>query len=415
MNLEKPLTIARVIARLNVGGPAVQAISMTDVFRRKGYRTLLLAGHVAPGEETMDYLAEERGVHPIHIGGLSRRISLLRDLQSLWQLVRIFRRERPTVVHTHTAKAGTLGRLAAMLARVPVRVHTFHGHVFRGYFSPLLTRFFIAIERFLARRTDAIIAISESQKRELADTFRISTEYKIKVVPLGFQLAPFLSVNGRRQAFRSSVHCGNSESLVGWIGRMTAIKDPGLFIDSARHAKTPAKFVMLGDGELRTSCEQQIAACELGERLTVAGWRRDLGPVYADLDLLVMTSVNEGTPLALLEAMASAKAFVATDVGGVRDLMIGSPKFEHGWETFENGILVPRDASTIARAIDFLLQHDELRHAMGQAGREFAKARYSEDRLASDLENLYLQLAWTHKCIPAQSPQSTGNPVPNSL
>ncbi len=393
----------------------MQAICMTDAFRRKGYRTLLITGQVAPGEESMNYLAEQRDVRPIQIGGLSRRISFLRDFQSLCQLVRIFQRERPAIVHTHTAKAGTLGRVAALIARVPVRVHTFHGHVFRGYFSSPVTRLFIAIERFLARRTDTIIAISESQKRELAETFRVASEEKIKVVPLGFPLTGFLSLNGPRQEFRSSIGCGAHEPLVGWIGRLTAIKDPHLFVESARLAESPAKFAMLGDGELRASCEQELAKCGLCDRFNVAGWRRDLGPVYADLDLLVMTSINEGTPLALLEAMASARAFISTSVGGVRDLMVGRPKLEHGWERFENGILAPRDARTIACAIDFLLQHDHLRHSMGLAGREFVKSRYSEDRLASDLEDLYLQLAFTHKCISAPASRSAGNPVPNSL
>ena len=169
MNSKHNLTIARVIARLNVGGPAIQAILMTDAFRQKGYRTLLLTGEVPEGEGSMEYLARERNIAPIKIGTLSRRISWHKDLATLWQLIRILRRERPLVLHTHTAKAGTLGRLAALATGVPVRVHTFHGHVFRGYFSPLVTRAFLAVERFLARHTDRIIAISDSQKHELAE------------------------------------------------------------------------------------------------------------------------------------------------------------------------------------------------------------------------------------------------------
>src|ERR1051326_4338300 len=161
----KPNPIVRVIARLNIGGPAIQAILLTDAFQRRGYRALLLTGQISQGEESMEYLARERQVHPISISKLGRKISFLRDLQSLWRLIAVLRRERPTILHTHTAKAGTLGRFAAMITRVPVRVHTFHGHVFHGYFSSAITRFFITLERFLARHTDCIIAIDRKSTR----------------------------------------------------------------------------------------------------------------------------------------------------------------------------------------------------------------------------------------------------------
>jgi glycosyltransferase involved in cell wall biosynthesis len=402
MNSRRTFTIARLIARLNVGGPATQAILMTEAFRKKGYRALLLTGDVPPGEGSVEYLASERSVHPIKISKLSRRISAAADLKSLWRLIRFFRCERPTILHTHTAKAGTLGRLAAIATGVPVRVHTFHGHVFSGYFSPTLTRIFIAIERFLGRHTDCIIAVSPSQRKELVETYSIAPPEKVVTIPLGFDLDQFLGVNGHEGSLRAAAGCSREAGLVGWIGRMTEIKDPALFLESAvriRGALPSAQFVMVGDGELREDCEARIRKVGLQDKVLLAGWKRHLSSVYADLDLLLLTSINEGTPLALLEAMASGRSFIATDVGGVRDLMIGTVHKEQSWERFDNGILVPRDSLRIAEAAEYLLLRPELRREMGRCGREFVRNRYSCNRLADDLEHLYIQLARRKKCF----------------
>jgi len=398
VNLVEEITIARVIARLNVGGPAIQAILMTDAFRQKGYRTLLLTGEVPPGEASMEYLAEAKDVTPIKIGSMSRRIALYRDFIALWALIHIFRRETPTIVHTHTAKAGTLGRIAAIVARVPIRVHTFHGHIFHGYFSPLLTRLFLAVERFLARHTDCIVAISESQRNELADVYKIAPREKVVVIPLGFDLEPFLRVNGRKGSLRSAASSSQDQPFVGWIGRLTTIKAPSLIIDCAarfkKHPLTP-RFVMVGDGDLRQQCEATIRCKGLDEVVSLTGWRRDLPAIYSDLDFVVSTSINEGTPIALLEAMASAKAFVSTDVGGVRDLMLGSGFKVGGMEIFDNGILVKSDVGNVAEAVEYLIQNPSRSQAMGQKGREFVRGRFSQVRLADDLEELYQSLAKT--------------------
>jgi glycosyltransferase involved in cell wall biosynthesis len=402
MNSGRTITIARLIARLNVGGPATQAILMTEAFRKKGYRALLLTGEIPPGEGSMEYLAYERDVQPIKISKLSRKISAAADLKSFWRLIRLLRRERPTILHTHTAKAGTLGRLAAIATGVPVRVHTFHGHVFSGYFSPALTRIFLAIERFLGRHTDCIIAISQSQRKELVETYRIAPPEKVVTIPLGFDLDRFLRINGHGGSIRAAAGCSRESALVGWIGRMTAIKAPALFLESAiqiREALPSVQFVMVGDGELREDCEARIRQADLHGKVVLAGWKRDLSPVYADLDLLLLTSTSEGTPLALLEAMASGRPFIATDVGGVRDLMIGTGRREEGWERFDNGMLVPRDSRRISEAAQYLLLRPDLRREMGRCGREFVRNRYSCNRLADDLEHLYIQLARKKKCF----------------
>jgi glycosyltransferase involved in cell wall biosynthesis len=393
---ESNFTIARVIARLNIGGPAIQAILMTDEFRRRGYQALLLTGEVPLGEGSMEYLAQQRGIVPVKIGTMSRKISWSKDLITLWELIKIFRREKPLVVHTHTAKAGTVGRLAAMLTRVPVRVHTFHGHVFHGYFSPLVTRGFLTIERFLARHTDQIIAISNSQKHELADVYAIAPREKVTVIPLGFDLGPFLGVNSANGGFRASLGFADNSVVVGWVGRVTAIKDPALFLDAAARVapgNPGLRFVVIGDGDLRTACRKRIEAEHLDNTITFAGWQQNLEHIYADLDLIVLTSINEGTPISLLEAMACARAFVATDVGGVRDLMVGPARVQDGFEIFKNGILVPRDQNVLSAAISYLINRPEIRNTMGEAGRAFVRARFSSERLANDLESLYVSLA----------------------
>jgi len=402
MGWQRQIGIARIIARLNVGGPAIQAILMTEAFRARGYDTVLITGQVARGEANMHYLAQANEVEALTIPALSRSISF-KDLVSFLQIARILRRRRPVIVHTHTAKAGTLGRLAALIVRVPIRVHTFHGHVFNGYFSPLATRVFLMIERFLARRTDCIIAISESQKRELTDTYRIAPEHKVVVVPLGLDLAAFLQVKGPDGTVHSAIHCEPSDPLVGWVGRLTAIKAPSLFLDCVPLVKEslPAThFVIVGGGELRSECEQRLGREGLRDSVALLGWRRDLPKIYAGLDVVVCTSINEGTPVALLEAMASGRAIVSTDVGGVRDLMAGIPIPVEGMELFENGILVPRDPYLVARAIRYVLDNPQRRRAMGQAGRQFVRNRFSQVRLADDLERLYLSLAQAKGLLP---------------
>ena len=288
---------------------------------------------------------------------MSRKISWSKDLVTLQQLIKTFRREKPLVVHTHTAKAGTLGRLAAILTRVPIKVHTFHGHVFHGYFCPLVTRFFLAIERFLARYTDRIVAISESQRHELTDVYAIAPAEKIAVIPLGFDLRPFLAVDGAIGDFRKFLGYEEDALLVGWVGRITAIKDPDLFLDSAASVirdQPGFRFVLIGDGELREHCRNRIETAGLQRVISLAGWQQHLARVYSDLDLVVLTSINEGTPVSLLEAMASARAFVATDVGGVRDLMVAPGTKQDGFEIFKNGILVPRNSEVLAAAIGYL-------------------------------------------------------------
>jgi glycosyltransferase involved in cell wall biosynthesis len=356
----------------------------------------VLAGDVEPGESSMEYLAQQQGISIDRITGMNRSLNWWNDFASFIRVSSFLRREHPDVVHTHTAKAGALGRVAAFFARVPVRVHMFHGHVFCGYFSRFITRIFIAVERFLAKFTDRLIALSTTQKHDLSDVFAIAPAEKIVTLPLGFNLTPYLETKTRTNGFRASIPCCPQDApLIGWIGRLTPIKSPQLFIDAAKliHEHEPeARFVMIGDGELAPLCRARIQASGVSNHFTLTGSLRNLEEIYPELNLLVLTSVNEGTPFVLLEAMASARPFVAVDVGGIRDLMAGVPTRVQDFRVFDNGILVPRTAASIASAVRYLIGSPALTENMGQAGRDFACQRFSAERMVDDLENLYQKL-----------------------
>ncbi len=415
------LKIARIIARLNVGGPAVQAVLMTKEFQSRGYESQLFAGEVPTDEQTAEYLADEHGVVVRRIGGLSRKISWTRDLRSLVTLVRLFRSYRPDVVHTHTAKAGALGRVAALITGVPIRIHTFHGHVFDGYFSPPVTRAFVWIERVLARFTDRIIAISELQKRDLIYKYKIASAEKVVCIPLGFDMARYLSLPASSQGgFRGELGFGGDHFLVGWVGRLTEIKNPLAFIDMAEIVSRQCpntRFVMLGDGNLHYEIATAIRAQGLSDRVRLYGISRDPLRVYADIDLLTVTSRNEGTPLAMLEAMASGRAIVATDVGGVRDLMFGEGVVSDAGTRFNNGFVTAQDVNKLADGVKFYADNPLAAKAAGLAGREWVRDRFSHHRLADDLETLYTEVAIQKGRFPiaANSNQDVQKAIPANV
>jgi glycosyltransferase involved in cell wall biosynthesis len=389
------MKIVRIIARLNVGGPAIHVVLATHELERRGHDCVLVVGPVPNTEGRMEYYAEEWGVPFVRVPELVRPLSPWKDLVALWKIYRILRREKPDVVHTHTAKAGTVGRTAALLAGVPVIVHTFHGNIFDGYFSPAKTRLFLAIERFLASFTDRIIAVSNSQREELITKYKIARPGKFQTVRLGIDL----------QALRSGIRADshfhpadeNHPLVIGWVGRFVEVKDPLFFVEVARAVKSSgarAKFMMVGDGPLRPDVEQRIAHLGLQQDVTLAGWQRNMADVYARIDLMTLTSHNEGTPVAMIESMAAGRPFVAINVGGMPDLMAGKPQERRGFDVFANGIMVyPRDVATFANAVNMLLQDAPLRAQMGDTGKEFALERFSKERLVDDLESLYQKLA----------------------
>jgi len=387
------LRVLRCITRLNVGGPAIQAITLSDRLAARGYDTILVHGQLDAGEGDMRYL-QPGSVTARDLSSLRRPLAPAYDAVALAQLLDVLRDFRPHIVHTHMAKAGTLARLAAAIynrtagrGRRTRVVHTYHGHVLDGYFSPSKTRLFLAIERGLARVTDRIVAISPNIRLQLLDEYAIGRLNQYAVIPLGFDLAVFADIDDRaRAAARAALDIDPLAHVVTTVGRLTAIKQQDLFLEVAARvaASDPlAVFVIAGDGSLRGALEQQARALGIDHRVRLLGWRRDLANVYGASDLLLLTSRNEGTPVALIESLASAVPGVSTDVGGVRDVMPD--------ETV--GLMAPDgDASALAAHVLTLLADPQRRRRMGAAGRALVVARYGLDRLVADVDTLYQEL-----------------------
>jgi glycosyltransferase involved in cell wall biosynthesis len=377
--VSRPLKIVRIIARLNIGGPAIHVALLTSRLNGGDFESTLVAGSVGDAEGDMSYYAAERGVSPLIIPDLGRELHPVRDIRTLWKLYRFLRRERPDVVHTHTAKAGFVGRWAAKFAGVPVIVHTFHGHVFHGYFGPARTRLFITLEQLTSRITDSILTLTQSLRRELALTYRVARTEKITVLPLGLDLAPFAAAPRKSGAFREQYSVPQDAPLVGIAGRMVPVKNHALFLEAAAQirAKRPdVRFVMIGDGELRDDLERQIDNLGLRGFVKITGWLSDMPAAYADMDVFALSSVNEGTPVTVIEALSAGCPVVATHVGGIPDLLEGG-RF---------GALVSSgNAHAFAQAIlDALENPPDTRAAQAAMLQQ-----YGIDRLVSDLSALY--------------------------
>jgi glycosyltransferase involved in cell wall biosynthesis len=390
--------VVRIIARLNIGGPAIQAVMLTECLASEEFTSFLISGKIGEMEGDMLPDALERNIHPIIFPELGREISSFNDVVVFFKLVKFLRKVRPHIVHTHTAKAGTLGRLAAWVARVPVKVHTFHGHVFSGYFGWGKTKVYILIERVLALLSDRILVLSEHQRQELVDVYRIAPSHKFQIVPLGFNLEPFFSLS-EATGGTPNVEKEPSPLIIGHIGRLVEIKNPFLALDALRllvsQSRSPFQLWIAGGGPLEGLLKQAVQKEQFSGGVRFLGWQRDMAQLYSSLDIVILTSLNEGTPAVLIEAMASGKPFIATEVGGVRDLMVGvgeqvSGKNGGQFTVYENGILVSsQDVHGLADALEFLASDPGKRTAMGRAGRKFAKAKFTKERLLKDIRSLY--------------------------
>jgi glycosyltransferase involved in cell wall biosynthesis len=388
-----PIRVLRVITRLNIGGPSIQAIALSERLADRGVETELVFGRLGDGEGDMRYrLAAATRLR--YLAALRRDIAPIHDVAALAQLLDILRAWRPQIVHTHMAKAGTLGRTAAAIynatagRRSPARVvHTYHGHVLEGYFSPAKTRVFIGIERALARVTDRIVAISPSIRHELLIEHRIGRADQYAVIPLGFDLTALAAIDdASRRAARAALDVQADAHVVSTVGRLTAIKQHRLFLEAAAMVsrRDPAAlFLIAGDGELRAELEGAARALGINGRVRFLGWRRDLETVYGATDVFLLTSRNEGTPVALIESLAAAVPGVSTDVGGVRDVIDGN----------HAGLLAPfGDARALADHVVTLLADRDRRRRMGEAGRLSVVARYGVARLVDDINHLYREL-----------------------
>jgi glycosyltransferase involved in cell wall biosynthesis len=390
-----PIRVARIITRLNVGGPAIQAIEMSARLEAHGCHTLLMHGRLGPDEGDMRYLVpSEPAFDMTYVPALRRELSPLADAVAVQQVFRRLCQFRPTIVHTHMAKAGTVGRAAALIynatvgRRAPARlVHTYHGHVLDGYFSAWATRGFTAMERALGRRTDALLAVSPAVRRDLLERYRIGTAARFHIVPLGFDLTRLASLGpADRLAARGALGLDTNARVAALVGRLTAIKQPELFIEAAARIATVddrAQFLVAGGGELEATLRATAAERGLAERVHFLGWRRDILTIYAASDVVAVTSRNEGTPVALIESMAAAVPGVCFAVGGVPDVVTAP----------DLGVLVPEgDVSALAGAIHKLFDDDRHRLEIGAQARASVRERFGIDRLVRDLVAVYRRL-----------------------
>ena len=377
--------ILRIFSRLNVGGPSIHVVLLTAGLVERGYSTCLVVGKESRTEGNMMYLAERYGVQPRRISELGRAIHPLDDAVAFKKIFQLIREFRPDIVHTHTAKAGMLGRLAAWMIGVPVIVHTFHGHVFHSYFGNSRSAFFRFIERLLAKITTRVIAISDNVKQDLM-LYHIAPPEKIAVVPLGLDLDQFLTVARPTGRFRAELGIGPAKNLVGIVGRVVGVKNLELAVEAAEIVvrRLPnTHFAVVGDGDERETIQRSVAAHGLQGHFSFVGWRQDLSDIYSDCNVALNTSLNEGTPVALIEAMAAALPTVATNVGGTANVVVHDT----------TGFLCPSgDAEAIAESLIRLLSHDRLAREMGERGRERVRNRFSKERLVEDLDQLYTTL-----------------------
>ena len=404
------MKVLRIIARLNVGGPARHVVWLTAGMKQDGYETVLVSGVVPPGEDDMSYFATKAGVAPLVLSEMSREISP-QDAITVWKIFRLMLREKPNLVHTHTAKAGTVGRAAGIMYRWltpgallgrprPCRfVHTYHGHVFHSYYGATKTRLFLTIERMLARLvTDRIVVITEQQRHEINETFRVGKTNQFAVIPLGIDLTVYADWQQRREQFRRELHVDAGTVLIGIVGRLTEIKNHELFLQAAAHFKKSAqskvKFVVIGDGHMRPQLERQVEESGLGPDVLFLGSRDDPENFHPALDILALTSRNEGTPLSVIEAMANARPVVATLVGGVSDLL--GDRMSDASERFsihERGVGVAAgDVDGFAQALDYLIGNEDLRRELGHKGQAFVLKNYAKERLLADMSALYGEL-----------------------
>lgn len=380
--------VLRIINRLNLGGPVYNAGYLTRYLSPE-FETILLAGMKDKTEAGAEFILEGLGVKPYYITGMRRSINPWMDYRAYRKVKEIILSFRPDIVHTHASKAGAIGRLAAIHCGVKVIVHTFHGHTFHSYFNNPITAGFMAAERYLAGKTNAIIAISKSQKEDLGSRYRIADPGKIEVIPLGFDLGRFSGETGeKRKKFRKQWGLGDGIVAIGIIGRLVPVKNHALFIDAvARLNKGTFRAFVIGDGELRVSLEKRAVSKGLvlsgnSPDLVFTSWLREVDEVMQGLDIVALTSLNEGTPVSLIEAQAASLPIVATDVGGVADTVGGGA-----------GLLSPSgDVGALTRNISALMKNETLRQEMGTKGYYFVKERFSYARLIEDMRKLYNRL-----------------------
>ena len=389
--------ILRIHNRLIIGGPTLNVLYLTKYLSPE-FETLLIVGEKEDHEKDAFFLAEQMGVKTISIPDMGRSLHPYRDYKAYRQVQRIIKDFKPHIVHTHAAKPGAIGRLAANSIGGTIIVHTYHGHVFHSYFSKLKTKFIINTERFLAKRSDILIAVSNQQKKELVEEFKIADGNKFRIIPLGFELKKFHEdQEQKRKKFREEFNLQNDEIAIGIIGRLVPVKNHFLFLEGidyvVKATRKKVRAFIVGDGETKKELEEK--AVKLGisfassnemnktASLIFTSWRSDIDVVNAGLDIIALTSLNEGTPVSLIEAQAANKPIVSTRVGGIGDIVIEN----------ETALLSDvRDMAGFQKNLLQLVENDELRNCLGKKGNSHVQQKFSVERLVTEMANLYQEL-----------------------
>jgi glycosyltransferase involved in cell wall biosynthesis len=390
--------ILRIINRFNLGGPTYNAAYLSK-YISDDFETLLVGGVKEDAEESSEYILENLGLKPLIIPEMRRSLNPTSDFNAYRRISKIIKEFKPDIVHTHASKAGTVGRMAAARHNVPVIVHTFHGHVFHSYFGSAKTKMIINIEQGLAEQTSKIIAISDKQKDELVNTFKIAGEDKFEVIPLGFDLSRFRQNNDeKRLAFRKKYNVNDNELAIGIVGRLAPVKNHKLFIEAIKRVKNETnqsiRAFIIGDGELKQELVDFCKVMNLSYTIPVNGhvdkadvtftsWIKDIDKAYPGIDIVAMTSLNEGTPVSLIEAQAANRPIVTTNVGGIENIVVP-----------DKTALLTRnnDVEDFTSKLLQMVENEKIRNEQMRLGWEQVKNKFHYTRLVKDMENLYYRL-----------------------
>lgn len=389
--------VIRILNRLAIGGPLLNASYLTK-YMSPEFETMLVVGEREDHEKDAGFVTDRLGIQPVFIPEMGRSVDPRKDYIAYRKMKKLIAEFKPDIVHSHAAKPGAIGRMAASAMKVPVIVHTYHGHVFHSYFHPLKTKIFINIERALGRKTDAIVAISEQQKKELAHDFKIAPEEKFRVIQLGLDLDKFnVGREEKRQAFRSSFGIGDDVVVLTITGRLVPVKNHELFLTGIKHllqnSRQKIKAFIVGDGETRLLLEEKCRELNIDygtekdtqqhQPLVFTSWREDIDCINAGSDIIALTSFNEGTPVSLIEAQAAGKPVVSTRVGGIGDVV----------KENESGLLSDiNDTAAFCTNLLKLTEDEELRCKFGLVGEKYVTTRFGYQRLVGDMAALYHEL-----------------------
>lgn len=387
--MERKIKVVRIINRFNIGGPTFNATFLTK-FLGDEFETTLIGGVPDEGEKDSHHILKQYGIDPIVIPEIQRNLDPQKDFRAYKKIKRLLQDIQPDIVHTHASKAGLLGRAAAISLKIPVILHTFHGHVFHSYFGHAKTRLFKSIERYLAKKSSGIIAISKTQKEELGEIHKIAPLNRIKVIPLGFDLDQFYeNKEQKRKTTRTQYEISKDEVSIAIIGRLAPIKDHDFFLkvieNVLQQVETKVKVFIVGDGSEKAVIQTKIEAInrQYPNTIIMTSWILDIAAFNQGMDIICLTSKNEGTPVSIIEAQASGVPVISTDVGGVRDVL----------EDGKAGFVIKRgDIETYTDKLRLLVEDISLREKFSSFGQRSVKHKFSYHRLVEDMREYYKSL-----------------------